>query len=123
MHVFMHFYFGTFIHFHINIYNSLSENEIINRLKTIPSVKDVQAATEKNDSNGGLNKPGKYVSAIYFELENVDQSYFDANLDIVGKGTDCGGQIKVYAKSKLCKVCQGSKIFAKLFSKSGFFHN
>ena len=55
--------------------NSLSENEIINRLKTIPSVKGVQVATETNDPNGGLNKPGKYVSAIYFELENVDQRY------------------------------------------------
>ena len=49
-----------------------AENEIIKRLKTIPGVKGVQAATETNDPNGGLNKPGKYVSAIYFELENVD---------------------------------------------------
>ena len=83
--------------------NSISEKEIINRLKTIPGVKGVQAATETNDPNGGLNKPGKYVSAIYFELENVDQSYFDANLDIVGKGTDCGGQIEVYANAEDAK--------------------
>ena len=83
--------------------NGLSENEIINRLKTIPGVKGVHAATETNDPNGGLNKPGKYVSAIYFELENVDQRYFDANLDIVGKGTDCGGQIEVYANAEDAK--------------------
>lgn len=72
-----------------------SENLVISKLKTIPVITGIQAATETNDPNGKLHKEGGYTSAVYFSTSYVNQS--DVNgVDIVDKGTQCGGQIEVY---------------------------
>jgi hypothetical protein len=69
---------------------------IIQRLSRIPEIGEIQAATEDNDPNRGLNKAGSYTAQVYFESNIIDQSGFD-ELDVVGKGTDCGGSIEVFS--------------------------
>ena len=55
--------------------NSLSENEIINRLKTIPSVKGVQVATETNPDTFGLTASATNTGVLTsYRVENVDES-------------------------------------------------
>ena len=76
--------------------NNPSEAYVINCLKTVPGIMDISAATEENDPNGNLHKAGGYTSAVYFSHENVNQSSVYGNT-IIEKGTDCGGQIEVYA--------------------------
>ena len=66
------------------------------RLSRISEIGEIQAATEDNDPNGGLNKAGSYTAAVYFESSNIDQAEFDEK-DVVGKGTSCGGSIEVYS--------------------------
>jgi hypothetical protein len=69
---------------------------IIQRLSRIPEIGEIQAATEDNDPNRGLNKAGSYTAQVYFESNVIDQSEFDEQ-DVVGKGTDCGGSIEVFS--------------------------
>ena len=69
---------------------------VIQRLSRISEIGAIQAATEDNDPNGGLNKAGSYTAAVYFESNNIDQSEFDEK-DVVGKGTSCGGSIEVFS--------------------------
>lgn len=69
---------------------------VIQRLSRIPEIGEIQAATEDNDPNRGLNKAGSYTAQVYFESKDIDQSEFD-ELDVVGKGTDCGGSIEVFS--------------------------
>lgn len=95
-----------------------SEEYVISCLKTVADITDIEAATEDHDPNGGLNKQGKYIAAIYFrttklniyqkdngyyciENENGNEETFfvDEDEDInspVDMGTDGGGQIEVY---------------------------
>lgn len=72
-----------------------SEDFIIQRLKKISSIMDIQAVTEDNDPNGHLNKQGGYTASVYFSSSLVDQSDVYGT-DTVDKGTDCGGCIEVY---------------------------
>ena len=72
-----------------------SEDFIIQRLKKISSITDIQAVTEDNDPNGHLNKQGGYTASIYFASSLVDQSDVYGT-DTVDKGTDGGGCIEVY---------------------------
>lgn len=69
---------------------------VIQRLSRISEIREIQAATEDNDPNGGLNKAGSYTAAVYFESGNIDQAEFDEK-DVVGKGTSCGGSIEVFS--------------------------
>lgn len=69
---------------------------VVQRLSRISEIGGIQAATEDNDPNGGLNKAGSYTTAVYFESKYIDQSQFNEK-DIVGKGTSCGGSIEVYS--------------------------
>ena len=72
-----------------------SEEFVISKLRTIPVITGVQAATEEHDPNGKLHKAGGYTAAIYFSTSYINQSDIPGE-DIVDKGTDCGGQIEVY---------------------------
>ena len=74
-----------------------TEEFIIDRLKTVSNVAYVKAATEENDPNGQLGKQGGYIAQVFFSSPLVNPRYMDMpNLDIVEKGTDCGGSIEVY---------------------------
>lgn len=72
-----------------------SQDFVMDRLKTVPTVQSEAAATEDHDPNNKLNKAGGYTAAIYFESADVDQSQFSES-DLIEKGTDAGGQIEVY---------------------------
>jgi hypothetical protein len=69
---------------------------VINRIKNIETIVDIQGVTEDNDPNGNLNKQGGYTSTTYFSSSLIDQAsvYGDSLID---KGTDAGGGIEVYA--------------------------
>jgi hypothetical protein len=72
-----------------------SENWVVERLRNVEGVADIQAVTEDNDPNGMLNKDGGYSSCIYFTCSNVDSTAISGD-DPVSKGTDGGGAIEIY---------------------------
>ena len=68
---------------------------IIEKLKTVSYIDEIEAVTEATDDNKMLNKPGGYTSCTYFTSYLVDQD------DVIGdtpieKGTDGGGCIEVF---------------------------
>lgn len=74
-----------------------TEEYVIDRLSRVPEVAFCDAATEENDPNGNLNKPGGYTSQVYFSSTYVSSGFLMMpNMDIIGAGTDCGGSIEVY---------------------------
>lgn len=73
------------------------EQFVIERLTGLPNITGVQAATEDHDPNGHLHKQGGYTSAVFFSSDLVDRSQLFEVGDIVGTGTDGGGQVEVYA--------------------------
>lgn len=75
--------------------NNPKEKYVIKCLKKVKAISGISAATEKNDPNGNLHKPGGYTSQVYFSCKWVDQSQFTEKT-IIDKGTDCGGSIEVY---------------------------
>ena len=72
-----------------------SEDFIIERLCTAPSVVNTAAVTEDYDPNGKLHKPGGYTSQIYFSTTLLPTSV--SGVSLIDAGTDCGGSIEVYA--------------------------
>lgn len=72
-----------------------AEEYIIECLKKIPGFVDYAAATEDNDPNGNLHKPGGYTSHVYFESKLVYLPWHDGE-SLIEKGTDAGGSIEVY---------------------------
>ena len=94
-----------------------SSDFVIKKLKSIPTITGVEAATESNDPNGSLNKPGGYTSAIYFTDSEV-QDQIDGS-DIIAKGTDAGGQIEVY---KSPEEAQKRNTYLSAFDGVGLFN-
>lgn len=77
-----------------------TDSFVVERLTGLPNVTGVEAATETNDPNGNLNKPGGYTAAVYFSSDLVDQSKTSASSGYTGIpaiGTDGGGCVEVYA--------------------------
>ena len=74
-----------------------SEAFVVQRITGLPNVTGVEAATEANDPNKQLNKPGGYTAAVFFSSDLVDRSkvYSDGN-GIVNAGTEGGGCVEVY---------------------------
>ncbi|MBQ9721279.1 MAG: EbhA, partial [Oscillospiraceae bacterium] len=72
---------------------------VIACLQQVEGITGYAAATEDNDPNGQLHKQGGYTSAVYFSYEKVNQNEAYGNT-IIEKGTDCGGQIEVYATTE-----------------------
>ncbi|MBQ9045113.1 MAG: EbhA [Oscillospiraceae bacterium] len=72
---------------------------VIACLQQVEGITGYAAATEDNDPNGQLHKQGGYTSAVYFSYEKVNQNEAYGNT-IIEKGTDCGGQIEVYATAE-----------------------
>lgn len=75
-----------------------SKEFIINKLIQVETITGEQAATEDNDTNGNLNKPGGYTNAIVFSSSLVTENVFGD--DLIAKGTAAGGTIEVYANEK-----------------------
>ena len=82
--------------------NNPSESYIVECLSRVPGILEIAAATEDRDPNGQLHKAGGYTSAVYFSYEAVDQDSVYGD-DLIGKGTDAGGQIEVYANKQDAK--------------------
>ena len=98
-----------------------SEEYVISCLKSVEQVDKIEAATEDHDPNNNLHKQGGYTSAVYFTITSIEvkkgsdggyvavvngeEQYLvldenesaDSPVDL---GTDCGGQIEVYATVK-----------------------
>ncbi len=82
--------------------NSNSENTtpltqifVIDVIKKIPNIINIDAATEYNDPNGQLNKQGGYIADIFFSVDVINQNSI-AGITLVEKGTDAGGSIEIY---------------------------
>lgn len=71
------------------------ESFVIDKLKRVEKVKDIQAATEDNDPNDSLNKQGGYTSAVYFSSSDINQDEIFGK-SLLDKGTESGGSIEVY---------------------------
>lgn len=78
--------------------NNPSEAFVIERLTGISGITVIEAATEDNDPNGNLHKPGGYTAAVFFIHDQVTDSYVLNNKGDtpVERGTDGGGCIEVY---------------------------
>lgn len=72
-----------------------SEKFVTERLKTVPTILEMQSVTKDNNPDGLLNKDGGYTSCIYFSSEKISQEDVPGK-DIVSKGTDCGGAVEIY---------------------------
>lgn len=72
-----------------------NEEWVIERLKSLDSIMNVQAVTEGQDPNHLLNADGGYTACVYFSVRGIRQSSIKGT-DIVEKGTDAGGAIEVY---------------------------
>ena len=71
---------------------------VIDRLSRVPEILRIAAATEDNDPNGNLGKPGGYTAQVYFSSSLVSEAYaYLSDDEIIETGTDCGGSIEVYA--------------------------
>ncbi|MBQ9837926.1 MAG: hypothetical protein IJO56_00315 [Oscillospiraceae bacterium] len=69
---------------------------VVSCLEKVPTVMAIEAATEQNDPNGGLNKPDGYTAQVFFTCELVDQNDIYGNTPLE-KGTSAGGSVEVYA--------------------------
>lgn len=72
-----------------------SSEYVIECLKKIPLITEIEAVTERNDPNGNLNKQGGYTAQVFFSYALVDQTEFEEDT-VIDKGTDCGGSVEVY---------------------------
>ena len=77
----------------------LTQDFVVSALKTMPNIVAVSAATEYNDPNGQLNKPGGYIADIFFSVDVINQNLITGTT-LVEKGTDAGGSIEIYRTQK-----------------------
>lgn len=76
-----------------------NETWVIERLKTVGQIKDIETVTEKNNPDGLLNKDGGYIACLYFTVDSVDQNRL-VGKSVIEKGTDAGGAIEIYENLK-----------------------
>lgn len=70
---------------------------VIERLKLVPEIAVVAAATEEHDPNNLLGKQGGYTAQIYFSSTLISPNAINRTLDqVIDDGTDGGGSIEVY---------------------------
>lgn len=67
---------------------------VIEKLKSLSTIDEIQAVDFNNDPNGLLGKEGGYNSCIYFSLKEIENN--DMKGSVIEKGTDAGGCIEVY---------------------------
>ena len=69
---------------------------VINRLKRIETIIEIDAVTENNDPNKQLNKQGGYIGCIYFSDKQVDKSKLYIEIDtVIEIATDGGGAVEI----------------------------
>ena len=68
---------------------------VIQKLKSIDSIKGIEAVTKENNPDGLLNKDGGYYGCLYFTTNLLDEKTIPGK-SIVDKGTDAGGAIELY---------------------------
>lgn len=73
-----------------------SEDFVMERLSNVSNIVSTAAVTKDNDPNGLLGKDGGYTSCIYFTLKEIDSNTVEGD-GVIGKGTDAGGAVEVYA--------------------------
>lgn len=72
------------------------EKWVIERLKLVDDIVDIQAVTKEHDPNSLLGKDGGYTSCIYFSANQIEPNSINGK-SILDKGTDAGGSVEVYA--------------------------
>lgn len=73
------------------------ESFIVERLKTVESATDVEAATEETDPNNKMNKAGGYTSYVAMRSSLVKDEYgFLAEETTVENGTDGGAVVEAF---------------------------
>lgn len=68
---------------------------VLDKLKKVKDITEVEAVTKSKDPNGLLGKEGGYTACIYFTVKGIDSSKIKGS-SVVDKGTDAGGAIEVY---------------------------
>ncbi len=72
------------------------KQDLVNqRLKSIDSIKGIEAVTKENNPDGLLNKDGGYYGCLYFTTNLIDEKTIPGK-SIVDKGTDAGGSVELY---------------------------
>lgn len=81
------------------------EKEVVEKIKRLKGIIGVEAATEETDLNRIMNKPGGYVSAIYFRHEKVEDFKGPDGKDtpIIELGTLGGGSIETFKNEEDAK--------------------
>lgn len=72
-----------------------SQQWVMNKLKKIDSITQMEAVTKDKDPNELLGKEGGYTACIYFTIKDINANSVKGN-SVVEKGTDAGGAIEVY---------------------------
>ncbi len=74
-----------------------AESFIVERVKTVDSITDVEAATEQTDPNTTMNKPGSYTSYIAMKSSLVNDEYgLYTGKTPVQAGTSGGAVVEAY---------------------------
>lgn len=79
------------------------ENFIIERVKTVKTVINVEAATEETDGNRMLNKDGGYYSFVAMKSSMIEDSYI-AGLSTVEAAADGGAVVEAFHTVKDAKA-------------------
>ena len=80
------------------------ESFVIERLKLVPEIAVIGAATEDHDPNGQLNKQGGYTAQIYFSSTLISPNAANRTPDqVIEDGTDGGGSIEIYKTTEEAK--------------------
>ena len=83
----------------IKIVNQLicpKQDYIEQKLKTLDTIKGIEAVTKYNNPDGMLGKDGGYYGCLYFTANQIDESSIPGK-SIVDKGTDAGGAVELYS--------------------------
>lgn len=79
-----------------------TEQYIVDTLKKIDGVIEIEPATEDHDPNSLLGKEGGASSVVFFSYNKIDQDSISGN-NVIDKGTDAGGCIEVFKTEKDAK--------------------
>ena len=79
--------------------NNPSSDWVIERLKTIDDIDEIQTVTKETDVNGLLGKEGGYTSCIYFSSSKIPNDLVSGK-NALEKGADGGGAIEVFSSKQ-----------------------